>query len=256
MRGFPLFLIHWEIQSRLDGQTGRQTDGERAALCCGSVFNIYSLQISPPVNCLFGSRARRKDSQSVRRKKKLQLKALVQGRAGLTVMRHRGALTDRRQKSPLESFTLAGERRSANSPVLPLWVWYSEWLCSTLSRWSIRPVLFFSGQLVTAPLGRCAEKVPEFLKSSCGLPSSASRCQPGVCSHVRRYYTWGAATEDFLTNEGCCCRAPCVTAEWKNVYVFIIIRARSNLASQSVGTHLITSRQLQMWSRTKVLMMH
>lgn len=189
-------------------------------------------------------------------KKKLQLKALVQGRAGLTVMRHRGALTDRRQKSPLESFTLAGERRSANSPVLPLWVWYSEWLCSTLSRWSIRPVLFFSGQLVTAPLGRCAEKVPEFLKSSCGLPSSASRCQPGVCSHVRRYYPWGAATEDFLTNEGCCCRAPCVTAEWKNVYVFIIIRARSNLASQSVGTHLITSRQLQMWSHTKVLMMH
>lgn len=40
---FPLFLIHWEIWSRFD----RETDKERTALCCASVFNIYSLQISP-----------------------------------------------------------------------------------------------------------------------------------------------------------------------------------------------------------------
>lgn len=40
---------------------------------------------------------------------KLELKTSVWGQAGLTVMRHRGALSEPRQKTPLESVALAGE---------------------------------------------------------------------------------------------------------------------------------------------------
>lgn len=62
-----------------------------------------------------------------------------------------------RQKDPSGVLHTHGGRGVPISLSSPLWVWYSEWLCSTLSYWSIRPVLLFSSQLVTEPAGKCEE---------------------------------------------------------------------------------------------------
>lgn len=113
-------------------------------------------------------------------------------------------------------------RRSANSSVLPLWVSYSEWLCSTLSHWSITPCssLFWS-----ACHRARGEKKIEFQEAA-GPP-------PPHQSAARRYptsvFVWADNAQEvprfwkLLNQRGMLQGTTCDWGVKNNMYIFITI---------------------------------
>lgn len=82
------------------------TDKEVLCVVAQCLTFTYSKSLPQTVNNIFGLRIVGNTKVS---NEKLELKMSVWGQTGLTVMRHRGVLSDWRQKTPLESFTLRGE---------------------------------------------------------------------------------------------------------------------------------------------------